>query len=357
MPLYKISGDKADKVKEINFADAKIDESELEDWVASKVELLGEPLLIFGRQVPIPGLGDTIDLLALDKNGALVVIELKRADLRAPVDIQGIRYASYVTGWSIDDLEDIAAGYFEEDESDNVLQSRFQEFAEAEGGDEDSVLNQSQRVILVGQKVRDRLGSVALWLRNQGVDITLVEIHPFQDGREIYLEPITIIPPLTTEEWEAVGTPKSHLKRPWIGKGAEWHKKQGGEKSFERTQALIKKIQEAKLVDAVSYDQKHYIALRKRKRNWISIKARPTGLRIDVRCSPGDFNIEKLAKRLGLSIFSGEKDFKEKIALPSSVATYQRNTYYCIRLRLKDDFDVLNQELVKFFIEASKKFK
>ena len=40
--------------------------------------MLGEPLLIIGRQVALDGGKDRIDLLALDQDGSFVVIELKR---------------------------------------------------------------------------------------------------------------------------------------------------------------------------------------------------------------------------------------------------------------------------------------
>lgn len=353
MPLYKAIGEKAELVQETSFRDADISEAQLEGWIASNADVLGEPFLVFGRQVQIPGLGDTIDLLALDKNGAVVVIEIKRADLKVPVDIQGLRYASYVSGWRVDALEAVAAAYFDTDEDERGLEARFQEFAEAAGGDEDSTLNHTQRVVIVGQKVRDRLGSVALWLRQQGVDLKLVEIHPYTDGDELYLEPIVIIPPPITEEWEVVGAAQGRADRPWIGRGTEWHKKRAGDASFERAQNLIAAIEDAGLVDAVSYDQKHYIAVRRGARTWLRIAPRRTGLRVDVRCNPGDFQLEKLSERLGLIVFTGEENLKEKLALPSSVGTYQRSAYYCIRLRLKDDFDIGSRALMDFLRESA----
>lgn len=355
MSLWKITNDKAQAIEETTFREVSILEAQIEGWVASNPELLGEPLLVFGRQVPVQGLGDTIDLLALDKDGSLVVIEIKRTDLRVPVDVQGLRYASYVCGWTLDDLEEVAAGYFDDDE-DRSLEIRFQEFAEGEGVEEDTTLNEQQRVIIVGQTVRDRLGSVALWLRQQGVDIKLVEIHPFRDGGELYLEPVIIIPPPTADEWEAVGKKAGSTDRPWVRDGAAWHKSRSGEASFERSQLLIGVLEENGLTDTISYNQKHYISLKRGTRAWLRIVPRPSAIRVDVICKPRDFNVETLSDQLGLEIFSGERELKEKLALPSSVGSYSRNAYYCIRLRLKDDFDIQSEALLKFFREAAHKF-
>lgn len=97
----------------------------------------GEPLLVVGRQVVIHEINDRIDLLALDRQGNVVVIEIKREDITAPVDIQGLRYASYVSGWKADDLQRVAAEFIGEDEEDFT---QFAEFAESEGADEETPL-------------------------------------------------------------------------------------------------------------------------------------------------------------------------------------------------------------------------
>lgn len=353
MALWKVEGEEAHLLQETNFVEEKIPESKLEEWVESNPKLLGEPLFVFGRQVQVEGLLDTIDLLALDLTGAVVVIEMKRADLRAPVDIQGLRYASYVSRWDSEALDVVASGYFA-DEEDRSLEERFQEFAESEGTDEDYELNHVQRVIIVGQTVKDRLGSVALWLRDQGVDIKLVEIHPFREANALYLEPLVIIPPPTTEQWE-IGSPGTTTSKPWAVQGMEWHRKRAGKTSFERAQSLIQRLNEAGLVQKSSYNQKHYIAVWYGSGTWLRIQPRPKGLRIDLRCDPEDFDINKVAEELGLEIFAGGDELKEKLALSSSVGTYQRNTYFVLRLRLKEDYDIHSEKLIGFFRNAAKK--
>jgi RecB family endonuclease NucS len=76
-------------------------EHHLEDWIADKPEILGETLLIIGRQIIIPEVKDRLDLLALDPNGNAVVIELKRGPMSDPIDMQALRYASYLSNGSL----------------------------------------------------------------------------------------------------------------------------------------------------------------------------------------------------------------------------------------------------------------
>lgn len=59
-------------------------ESKLEGLIEADPSMLGQPLMLIGRQVPT-GFGTYIDLLALDSEGTVHVLELKRD--RTPRDV------------------------------------------------------------------------------------------------------------------------------------------------------------------------------------------------------------------------------------------------------------------------------
>lgn len=67
----------------------------IEDWVAKDPSLLGLDALIIGRQVPTDH-GKYIDLLALDANGSIVIIELKKDRTPREIVAQVLDYASWV---------------------------------------------------------------------------------------------------------------------------------------------------------------------------------------------------------------------------------------------------------------------
>lgn len=82
----------------------------IEEWVANDPGLLGLDAVIIGRQVSTDH-GKYIDLLALDRDGGLVVIELKKD--RTPRDIvaQIIDYASWVRTLTTPQIYEIAERY------------------------------------------------------------------------------------------------------------------------------------------------------------------------------------------------------------------------------------------------------
>jgi RecB family endonuclease NucS len=70
-------------------------ESQLEDLLAKDISILGLDLLVVGRQV-VTAYGKKIDLLAIDQDGALYVIELKRDKTPREVVAQALDYGSWV---------------------------------------------------------------------------------------------------------------------------------------------------------------------------------------------------------------------------------------------------------------------
>ncbi|MBY5924043.1 MULTISPECIES: endonuclease NucS [unclassified Halomonas] len=71
------------------------DEGQLEDQIMQDVSILNRDWLLIGRQVRT-GFDKLIDLLAIDANGTVIVIELKRDKTPRDVVAQAIDYASWV---------------------------------------------------------------------------------------------------------------------------------------------------------------------------------------------------------------------------------------------------------------------
>ena len=97
--MYQISRSSNDivQLKERLFSELGFREREnLQEWIAKNPEVLGEELLIIQKE--FSGFSETnerLDLLALDKEGCLVVIENKLDDTGRDVVWQALKYASY----------------------------------------------------------------------------------------------------------------------------------------------------------------------------------------------------------------------------------------------------------------------
>lgn len=85
-------------------------ESQLEDYIEADPVLLGERLLLIGRQVPTAH-GGFIDLLAVDADGVVNVIELKRDKTPRDVVAQTLDYGSWVAELGRDQIVEIFERY------------------------------------------------------------------------------------------------------------------------------------------------------------------------------------------------------------------------------------------------------
>ena len=82
-----------------------LERQDLEKWIESYPDILGEELLILTTEYDkFDKTNERLDLLAIDKNGNLVIVELKRDDSGKYVDLQAIKYAAYCSNLTLDDL-------------------------------------------------------------------------------------------------------------------------------------------------------------------------------------------------------------------------------------------------------------
>lgn len=358
MGLWKITDKGPAKVAETKLKQEKLLEEKLEDWISSDPSILGEPLLIVGRQVLIPDIKDRLDLLAFDPQGNAVIIELKRGKLKDPVDIQSLRYASYISKWTFEDFENLARNYMGKvGDPEYNFNSIYESFCEDAGIDETPDLNKDQRVIILGGSVKDKLGSVALWLHEHGIDIKVIEMHAYKDKDTIIIEPNTVIP-FQVSRFEDTGRVKLDGSSPWLKDGKWWHlEKRCSPKTKEMFFRLDQIIQENFNVDGPRWNQKHYVAYRINNYNWMGIITTPNILRLEILVKASSFKDEDVAKRLGIVKFDKEESLSEKFGLPSSVLIKNRNKISDrMYIRVKDDFDLESDEFLGFLKDAYKAF-
>jgi len=357
--LYKIKGKKLEKITYTGLKQEGKLEEDLENWVEDDPSILGENLLIIGRQVQIPEVKDKIDLLALDTNGSTVIIEVKRGRIKDPVDIQSLRYASYISRWEYNDLENQAQSYFlEKGEEDFNLNEKYEEFCSSAGIDEVPDLNQDQRIIILGSKVKEKLGSVALWLREHKIDIRIIEVSFFRNAENLLLHPQTIIPIPTAEKFE-VGKRSLRPDRPWIVNGEDWHlNKRCGKVMKEKLIQLNSVITEHfETIDGPNWNQKFYVSFKVENQIWLYINTRKTSLILNFRVKRGDISAEDISNNLGVKIFDTESPFSEKIQLESSIEVHPKGDYDRVRLRIKKEFDVSSELFTRFMRDCFTSFK
>jgi len=330
--LFRVEQDAVLEVQQTTTTEEAVYESQVETWVSRRPDMLGEKLLIIGRQVGLDGGRDQIDLLALDEEGALVVIELKRDLIGGDADLQGLRYAALIGDWEESDIRKQAEGYWESlgEERD------FLEETQALCGDE-VTFNTAQRLILVGRDIKPRLGTMALWLIKQGVDLRVVAIGLLKDEDRVYLQPQVVIPP--PAEPKVVLGPTSS-KKPWLMDGESWHLEERcgpeGREILERVIGLV--ATEIPAAEGPSWSQKLYISWAWKGKGWAFLHSGAKRAVLDLRkisLSP-----DEAAERLSYSLFDEDADLKDKFALGSSVASHNDG----LRITLKSKEDVSGEK-------------
>ncbi len=107
--LWKIEQD--NKLKVVKNSKLNLEER-LETWLENDISLVSDEILIVGRQVETSYSG-IIDLLGMDRNGDLVLIELKRDKTPREITAQIIDYASWVKDLSNETVSNIANKYLD----------------------------------------------------------------------------------------------------------------------------------------------------------------------------------------------------------------------------------------------------
>lgn len=87
-------------------------ESRLEEWIVGDINLIAPDLLVIGQQVSTPN-GGRVDVLAMNANGDLFVIELKKDRTPREVVAQILDYASWIRTLEPQDLARIFESFQE----------------------------------------------------------------------------------------------------------------------------------------------------------------------------------------------------------------------------------------------------
>lgn len=208
--MYSIKDKKAEKIEAVTFSDLGMVENDIEEILRCSIDMLcddEESMLIVGRQVKNEMLGRS-DLTAVDNNGSIVLIEIKRdrSDIegrKEAFEFQAIRYAaSYATIDTPDSLvKKVYAPYIETYRAEFELGEltsyelgirKLNEFLSANGAEQN--FNQKQRIILVASNFDEQTLSAVAWLNSNNVDISCYRLIPYKINEILYLQTEKILP-------------------------------------------------------------------------------------------------------------------------------------------------------------------
>lgn len=195
-------------------------ESELHEFLKKDPSLLGTALLVIGSEVITP-FGKRLDLLAIDADGNLHVLELKRDRTPREVVAQVLDYGSWVSTLSRDDVIDIAEKYLGQ-----PFESSYEEVFGSAPPDE---LNGELQLTVVASALDASSERIVTYLRSFGVPINAVFFTYIEDDDRRYLARSWLATP---DERSANSIAKSTSKRAaW--NGLDWYVSFGGDRSWD----------------------------------------------------------------------------------------------------------------------------
>ena len=196
--LWRVDG--GDKhVRRVDFTPMP-DESKLEAILAADLSILDPQLLLIGRQV-LTGFGKHIDLLALDADGRVVVIELKRDRTPREVVAQALDYGSWVLTLKDEDIASIFDAFqarYEPSAATRSLDQAFKERFRVQSLPD--ALNDSHELLIVAGDLDPSTERIVEYLSSQyQVPINVAFFRFFRDAGAEYLSRAWLLDPVQPE--------------------------------------------------------------------------------------------------------------------------------------------------------------
>ena len=199
MPLYEVTESGLAQRPPAGFAALEMYEREdLQRLLRDQISALGEDLLVISEEFGNwQDARRRIDLLALDKEGRLVIIEIKRTDDGGHMELQAIRYAAMVSSMEFTEVLEAYTAHCAKHRPQEDVDTRgeLESFLESTEVDEAPVISTDVRIILVSADFGREITTAVLWLNGfEGMDIRCVRLVPYEVDGKVLLDIQQVIP-------------------------------------------------------------------------------------------------------------------------------------------------------------------
>ena len=201
-----------DGLQKVQFSPIE-DEKKLENTIHKNIGILDPDLMIIGNQIQT-SYGKAIDLLAVNSNGDLVVIELKKNKTPREVVAQTLDYASWIETLT---YEQISAFFAENNNGAKFDQAFYEKYAI----DLPESLNETHHLIIVASELDNSTERIINYLSNYGVPINAVFFRYFKDNNGEYIARSWLIDPIEAELHANKASSGKRGKEIWNGK--DWY--------------------------------------------------------------------------------------------------------------------------------------
>ncbi len=223
--LFRVDGASAVKVQRRGLEELALEERKhLQEWILANPEVLGPGTVIltseFDRWQSADGspVADRLDILALDADGRVVVVELKRGTAPHTVHMQAINYAAMVSRLTPDDVADMYAS------TQTAAGNPISRDAALERLTTQQLLSpegiRRPRIILIASDFPPAVTASVVWLNEQDLSIQLIRFRAYEVNEQVVVSFSRLYPVPDVEEF-TIGR-RADADKPAPTEGPPW---------------------------------------------------------------------------------------------------------------------------------------
>ena len=196
MPLFEMTPGDLVAVPSSTFeAERVLERADLQRLLRAHIDAVVDDVLVVSEEFgAFADARRRIDLLGIDREGCLVVFELKRTADGGHLELQALRYAAMVSTMTFDDLVGHYEQYLARVEPAAVSEARARLAEWLDDGD-GTVVSRLVRIVLVSGGFDREITTTVLWLTDMsGLDIRCVRLTPYKVAERLLLDVQQVIP-------------------------------------------------------------------------------------------------------------------------------------------------------------------
>jgi hypothetical protein len=227
MPLFEITPEHLVHVPSSTFeAERVLERTDLQRLLRARIDAIVDDVLIVSEEFgAFTDARRRVDLLGVDREGHLVVFELKRTLDGGHLELQALRYAAMISAMTFDDL----VGHYEqylakvEPEAAGEAHARLADHLDDADGD-NTILSREVRIVLISGGFDREITTTVLWLTDvYALDIRCVRLTPYKVGDRLLLDVQQVIPlPEASELTIQLQRRETQARAARSGDGRDW---------------------------------------------------------------------------------------------------------------------------------------
>ncbi len=203
MPLYELGMQSFEAVPTTTFADEGVlERKHLQRLLCNDITPIGSDLMVLAEEFgEWEDCKRRIDLLCIDKKGALVVVEIKRTEDGGHMELQAVRYAAMVSGMTVEQAVHAHAKMIGGVNAEEMARKNIVEFLAADAIEEVD-FDSNVRIILVAADFSQEITTSVLWLNKYDINITCIRLKPYKINNRVFVDLTQVIPLPEAEDYE-----------------------------------------------------------------------------------------------------------------------------------------------------------